>query len=161
MPLNINFQQILLHLFNFVILFAVLYFVLYKPVREFMNKRTQAIENLRDSARKELEDAENIKAEYMKHIEALNEEIREIRSQAERDADELSKKKIAEAEERAQEIILEAHREGIAERNKIMRGAKNDIANLAEAMAEQVVTESVSDAYEQFLKNAERGNGNA
>ena len=38
-PLNINWQQILLHLFNFAILFAGLYFLLYKPVKKFMEKR--------------------------------------------------------------------------------------------------------------------------
>jgi len=32
MPLNINFQQILLHMFNFVILAFGLYMLLYKPV---------------------------------------------------------------------------------------------------------------------------------
>ena len=30
-PLNIDWQQILLHLFNFIILFGILYFFLYKP----------------------------------------------------------------------------------------------------------------------------------
>ena len=37
-PLNIDFSQILLHLFNVVILFAILYFLIYKPVRNFMEK---------------------------------------------------------------------------------------------------------------------------
>ena len=161
MPLNINIQQILLHLFNFVILFAVLYFLLYKPVKEFMDKRASSIENLRESAKNELIEAENLKTEYMKHIEAVNAEIHEIRKKAEIDAEASVKQRLAEAEEQAREIIAEAHREGIAERNRIMRGAKNDIANLAEAMAEQVVTESVSDAYEQFLKSTKRGRPNA
>ena len=39
MPLNINLQQILLHALNFVILFGALYFLLYKPVRDFMDSR--------------------------------------------------------------------------------------------------------------------------
>ena len=39
MPLNIDWQQILLHLLNFLILFAGLYFILYKPVKKFMKKR--------------------------------------------------------------------------------------------------------------------------
>lgn len=39
LPLNIDWQQILLHAFNFVLLFAILYFLLYKPVKDFMEKR--------------------------------------------------------------------------------------------------------------------------
>lgn len=37
-PLNIDWQQILLHLLNFMILFGILYFFLYKPVKDFMEK---------------------------------------------------------------------------------------------------------------------------
>ena len=39
MPLNIDFQQIFLHLLNFTLLFAILYYLLYKPVKDFMAKR--------------------------------------------------------------------------------------------------------------------------
>ena len=39
MPLNINFQQILLHALNFVILAVGLYVLLYGPVVKFMDKR--------------------------------------------------------------------------------------------------------------------------
>ena len=38
-PLNIDWQQILLHLLNFVILAGGLYLLLYKPVKTFMEKR--------------------------------------------------------------------------------------------------------------------------
>ena len=38
-PLNIDWQQILLHLFNFTILFGALYILLYKPVKNFMDGR--------------------------------------------------------------------------------------------------------------------------
>ena len=41
LPLNIDIQQILLHLLNFTILFAGLYFILYKPVRKFMDAREE------------------------------------------------------------------------------------------------------------------------
>ena len=40
-PLNIDWQQILLHLLNFVILAGGLYLLLYKPVKTFMEKRQQ------------------------------------------------------------------------------------------------------------------------
>ena len=39
MPLNIDWQQILLHLLNFAILAGGLYFLLYAPVKSFMAKR--------------------------------------------------------------------------------------------------------------------------
>ena len=38
-PLNIDWQQILLHFFNFSILVGGLYLLLFKPVKRFMEKR--------------------------------------------------------------------------------------------------------------------------
>ena len=40
-PLNIDWQQILLHFFNFSILVGGLYLLLFKPVKRFMEKREQ------------------------------------------------------------------------------------------------------------------------
>ena len=42
-PLNIDWQQILLHLFNFVILAGGLYFILYKPTQN--PKSLTAVDN--------------------------------------------------------------------------------------------------------------------
>ena len=39
-PLNIDWQQILLHLFNFAILVGGLYLLLYNPVKTVRRRRT-------------------------------------------------------------------------------------------------------------------------
>lgn len=49
-PLNIDWQQILLHLMNFVILAGGLYFLLYKPVKAFMDKRAAYYQEQADQA---------------------------------------------------------------------------------------------------------------
>ena len=64
MPLNINLQQILLHLLNFVILFVILYFLLYSPIKKFMEKRTEEYKKMDDMANQKLNEAEKIKSEY-------------------------------------------------------------------------------------------------
>ena len=48
MPLNIDWQQILLHLLNFVILFAGRWLLLYKPVKKFMNGRREKTCRIRE-----------------------------------------------------------------------------------------------------------------
>ena len=58
-PLNIDWQQILLHLFNFTILFGVLYFLLYSPVKNFMQNRQRYFEDLDEQSKSDLKDAEN------------------------------------------------------------------------------------------------------
>ena len=58
MPLNIDWQQILLHLFNFAILAVGLYLLLYKPVKKFMDNRTKYYEDLDNEAKEKLKTAE-------------------------------------------------------------------------------------------------------
>ena len=63
MPLNIDWQQILLHLLNFVILFAGLWLLLYKPVKKFMNGRREKYEKMDGGARQKSARAEEKRAE--------------------------------------------------------------------------------------------------
>ena len=69
-PLNIDWQQILLHLFNFVLLAGGLYFLLYAPVRNFMERRTG------DIAAKEKAAAEKAAAEKAAAEKAAAEKAR-------------------------------------------------------------------------------------
>ena len=62
-PLNIDWQQILLHLLNFVILAGGLYLLLYKPVKAFMEKRQQYYQEQDAKAAKTLADAEKTAAQ--------------------------------------------------------------------------------------------------
>ena len=57
LPLNIDFQQIFLHLFNFAILAFGLYILLYKPVKDFLEKRQEHYEAMNAEAEAALEKA--------------------------------------------------------------------------------------------------------
>ena len=92
-PLNIDWQQILLHLFNFTILFGALYILLYKPVKNFMEGREAHYADMDSRAEQALADAENSKASYEQKEKDFDEEIRAEKSR-------LSKEIEAERERR-------------------------------------------------------------
>ena len=60
-PLNIDWQQILLHVFNLIILTGGLYFLLYQPVTAFMKKRQEYYAGPEAAARLAGADAEKQK----------------------------------------------------------------------------------------------------
>ena len=60
MPLNIDFQQILLHWMNLAILTWGLYVLLYKPVKQFMDKREAHYQELERQAADKLAQAQQI-----------------------------------------------------------------------------------------------------
>ena len=75
MPLNIDFQQIFLHLLNFTLLFAILYYLLYSPVKNFMAKREAYYADMEKEANAQLASAQQEKEEYSALRAAADEEI--------------------------------------------------------------------------------------
>ena len=61
-PLNIDWQQILLHFFNFSILVGGLYLLLFKPVKRFMEKREKHYADMEAAAVAREKDTEALKA---------------------------------------------------------------------------------------------------
>ena len=67
-PLNIDWQQILLHLFNFVILAGGLYLLLYRPVKNFMKKREEHYKAMDQQARQDRQEAQQLKEDYQARL---------------------------------------------------------------------------------------------
>ena len=74
-PLNIDWQQILLHLLNFAILAGGLYLLLYKPVKAFMAKREGWYQQQADEAEKTRREAEALKAAAQAQTAAAAEKL--------------------------------------------------------------------------------------
>lgn len=159
-PLNIDWQQIVLHLLNFVVLFAVLYFLLYAPVKNFMDKRSDYYKNMDDEARKNLEQSEKLKNEYEEKLSLAEEEIRKNKQEANRLISEKTEQTENRARLEAEKIISDARRRAENDRNKLLENARNDIADLVADAAEKVAGgATASEAYDSFLNSVKRSDG--
>lgn len=156
-PLNIDWHQILLHLFNFAILFAILYFLLYKPVKDFMAKREEYYKKMDAEANDNLTASEAAKAEYAKKLETADAEIREEQEKARIAAEKAAAKRIEDARDEAASIIAKAKKEAEREKKKIIAEAQAEISGMVTEATEKLVLESTaSDAFDQFLMAVER-----
>ena len=157
MPLNIDFQQILLHLLNFAILFTGLYILLYKPVKDFMQKRHDHYSDMDNRTRADLEEAEKAKKEYEEKLSAADAEIQDKKNKFEAELGDLRKERIADAEKEAGKIIEDAR--GIAEREKkrIIENADKEAKEIIAEAAVNIVNASLSDNFDSFLDKAEGG----
>lgn len=158
MPLNIDLQQILLHMLNFVILFAALWFLLYKPVKKFMDDREASYKKDRDLAAEKLKTAsdalDNLDAELKKKEDEANLKRSEIIAAAQRSAQE----RIDEAEKKAEKIVEDATQQAEDIRKKAVKRSSQDISELAVESVEKAVMSSASEAFEAFLKSVEEQN---
>ncbi len=159
MPLNIDIQQILLHMLNFVILFAALYFLTYKPVKKFMANRSKYYEDLDTQADNAMEEAKQIKTEYESRIKDIDSEAQKIKSDAAREAEDNAKKILSEAESKAAEILDKARDSAEREKNQAIISANKEIRTLAEEAASKLIIEG-EDAYESFLSSVNAGENN-
>ena len=117
-PLNIDWQQIVLHLMNFAILAGGLYFLLYNPVKKFMAKRAEYYENMDKEANEKLESATIKEAEYQKHMEELEAELDAKRKEAAKQADTMIQQSVNQAKEQAAKVMSDAKAAAMQERTK-------------------------------------------
>ena len=108
-PLNIDWRQILLHLLNLVILFLILYFLLYNPVKKFMEKRKKYYEEQDEKSKKTLAEAESERI-----IKSAEAESSEILKKAGEKADEIKKCAEESAKDGLSDVIAQAAEEKIA-----------------------------------------------
>lgn len=156
MPLNIDWQQILLHLLNFVILFAGLWLLLYKPVRSFMKKRREYYEKMDADAAQKNAEAEKARGEYQTKLLAADEEIAQKRREAEQEAADYAEKKRRETDELAKQLIAGARADAERIKEQAAKEARSEIASIVTDAVEKIVLEdTASEAFDQFLDAAD------
>ncbi len=157
MPLNIDWQQILLHWMNLAILTGGLYFILYKPVKQFMNKREEYYRELDRQAEDKLARAERVQAEYQAKLDGAEEEIREARAQAQQSAQQSVQEQLAQAKDQAEQIVAHARVEAEHNRDQIIKQSQRELKDLAARAAKKLAAHPEADPFEQFLTLAEGG----
>ena len=131
MPLNINLQQILLHWMNLAVLTGALYFLLYKPVKDFMDKRAAHYQELEEQAADKLAQAERLECQAKAKLEAADDEIHDERMRAQQAASDAAQEQLAQAEEQARHIIAKAEAEAVQSKERALRESQREMRELA------------------------------
>ncbi len=157
MPLGIDFTQILLHMFNVVLLFAGLYVILYAPVKKIMQQREDHYKEMDESAQSKLAEAEQKNAEYEEKLKNVEAEISQQKKKASLDIATMRSNAEADARDAAAKILEDAKKDAENQRKAIIESAKKDITEMVEDATRKVVLAgNTSEAYDMFLDNAER-----
>lgn len=97
---------------NFIVLFGGLTFVLYKPLRKFLGERGETIKESIQKANTKKKEAEAELAEAGKRLEKLEDEVKQIKSDAEK--------------------------EGLEEKEKIISAARQEVERLKNLTTEEI-----------------------
>ncbi|MCI8990402.1 MAG: ATP synthase F0 subunit B [Lawsonibacter sp.] len=155
MPLNIDWQQILLHWMNLAILTGGLYILLYKPVKGFIAKREEHYRQLDEQAAQKLAEAERVHAEYQAKLDGADEEIHQARAKAQQAIQQSTEDQLAQAKEQARQIVAHAQTEAEQSRERVLRESQRELRKLAAQATKKLAFQA--DPFDQFLDLAEEG----
>ena len=150
--LNAQFlvDAIILALAVFV-LFVLLSYLVFNPARDLLRRRQEKIQGNLDSAEKEKEDAKKLKIEYDSKLHNVEKESEQILSESRKKALKKETEIVEEAKKEAERILKRAEREVELEKNKVRDDVKNEMVQVAAAMAGKIVSVNLDDAKQDQL----------
>ena len=131
--------------------FLLLSYLLFNPARNLMEKRQEVIREQMETAAREKQDAIQFKAEYDEKIKNVQKETDEILSEARKKALKKESVMLEEAREEAAQIVARANREVELEKSKVKDEMKQEIINVATAMAGKIVASSLDESKQSQL----------
>ena len=126
---------------NVFVLFLLLTFILFNPVRNMLKKRQDKITSDRENAENDKKEASALKAEYEAKLKDAHKEAEQILSDARKTAMHNETKIIDEAKAEAARIIERANVEAELEKQEV----KQQIVTVAAVMASKLVARSIDE----------------
>ena len=154
--------DLILNILNIVILFVIVRFLVYKPVKKFMDARTARVTAAAEDAGAKAKAAEELSEQLRAQLADAANDADRIRNEAAAAAKAQADNVLKEAGEQADRIVSEAKERAEAEREEVLSSLRSDIASSAEAIAGKILERKVSDEdtkriAEEFFREAESG----
>ena len=144
------FDTIVLAL-SMLVLFTLLSYLLFNPVRDLLEKRKQRVVDDQETAKREKEEALAYREEYEKKLKEVNKEAEAILSEARKKAMKNEAKIVAEAREEAARILARANAEIELEKKQALDDMKQEMITIASMMAQKVVSASIDTEVQESL----------
>lgn len=141
--IGIDWQVLLAQLINFAILFGLLFFLLYKPVRRMLDERTARIRESMEQTEQIKERLAQTEEQVKEQLEAARGEGQGILAQAAQMGERLKEEAREEAKRDAEVIVARARTEIERERDEAIEELRRQFVDLAITAAEKVVSETL------------------
>ena len=144
MPLGLNVIEILLHIFNFIILIIGVRFLLYKPIKKFMDKRAQGYAEEEAEHEKKKEEAEKLRAEAEEKIREAEVRAAKIEDDANANAIKEADAILESARKDAKDIVARAEADMAAKEVRERAALSREVTSLALTMSSKILEREVN-----------------
>lgn len=141
--ISVNLWAILISLLNLLLLFLILKKFLYKPVKKMLAQRQQQIDDQYKAAEEAEQKALADKAAWEDKLQHAEGEADALLKAAVANADRRSDVIVAEARDKAADILRRAENEAELERRKAEAGIKQEIVDVSALLATQMLGREV------------------
>ena len=142
--ISVNLWSILISLANLVLLFLIIKKFLYKPVKNMLEARKEAI----DSQYRRAEEAEQTallqKEQYETKLQSAKDEADQILQNAVQNARDREKDILTEAKTEADRILRRAEENAAMELKKAENSIKNEIVEVSAKLSEKILKREIS-----------------
>jgi|BioPla2DNA2_1021312.scaffolds.fasta_scaffold33519_4 F-type H+-transporting ATPase subunit b len=153
MDLLFNIPDFVWAIINLIILYLVLRKILFKPVTEFMENRSNSIKQQLEDSREANEKAQELKESYEKMIASVKMDADKIMKEAKIKAQDKYDEIIRQAKADAEALKANAKEEIVTERTLMMENMRSEIINLALEAASKVVEANMDTESNRKLVN--------
>lgn len=141
--IGINLPLLVAFLINFIILFALLSLVLYKPVMKMLDERSARIRESMEQAENIRQQAARTEAEIKAHLETARKEGQTMIAQAAQIGERLKEEARQEARQAAESLITKSRAEIQRERGETIDELRKEFVDIAIMAAEKVINETL------------------
>ncbi len=143
LPLGLNFLEILINMFNLAILVIGMRYLLYKPVKKFMDKIRAMYQAEAEASAVTKAEAEEMKATYQGLVDNASNEAYQIKTAATSDAKIEAQEIVAMAKAEAKLILAKTASEAQHNVGVMRAEMRNQIADLSIGIASQILEREV------------------
>jgi F-type H+-transporting ATPase subunit b len=138
-------KSLIIQMFNFLILLAILHRLLYKPLLAKMEERTAAIKTSLEAAEAARAAAAKQQEENAERLRAAYAEAQSIRAAALKEAADEQRKLVDAARREAQQLVESAKAQTDADIRRAREELRREVSDIAIAIAEKLVRKSLHD----------------
>ena len=143
--ISVNLWQIIISLLNLLLLFLIIRFFLFNPVKKMLAKRQQTIDEQYALAKDAELKAQENKASWEERLKNAEDEASGIISKASETASKRSDKIIEDANKKADYILRQAELEADLERKKADDDIKREIVDVSTVLTEKLLSREINE----------------
>lgn len=145
MELIPKWQTLVTQMAGFILVVLVFWKYLWGPILGIIDQRRNEVEKTYSDAEEDRKAAEDLKADYEKHLANVDAEVRAKITEAAKEGQALREEIVTEARQKADEMRARAEEQIEREKDKAVLEIKTRVADLAVGAAQKLIDERLDD----------------